>query len=85
MLVALRLLPSDTTGKGLGIEISRLFLMKKGEKNGVSHENSILVVMPSQSDRGFFHLGDHLNTCTAHSGAKKAHDWMVDQVVDLFR
>ena len=30
-------------------------------------------------------LGDHLNTCTAHSGAKKAHDWMVDQVADLFR
>jgi hypothetical protein len=30
-------------------------------------------------------LGDHLNTCTTHSGAKKAHDWMVDQVADLFR
>jgi hypothetical protein len=30
-------------------------------------------------------LGDHLNTCTVHSGAKKAHDWMVDQVADLFR
>ncbi len=30
-------------------------------------------------------LGDHLNTCTAHSGAKKAHDWMVDQVADFFR
>jgi hypothetical protein len=30
-------------------------------------------------------LGDHLNTCTAHSGAKKAHDWMVDQVAALFR
>jgi hypothetical protein len=29
-------------------------------------------------------LGDHLNTCTAHSGAKKAHDWMVDQIDDLF-
>jgi hypothetical protein len=29
-------------------------------------------------------LGDHLNTCTAHSGAKKAHDWMVDQVADFF-
>ena len=29
-------------------------------------------------------LGDHLNTCTAHLGAKKAHDWMVDQVADLF-
>jgi hypothetical protein len=30
-------------------------------------------------------LGDHLNTCTAHSGAKKAHDWMVDQVAEFFR
>jgi hypothetical protein len=30
-------------------------------------------------------LGDHLNTCTAHSGAKKAHDWMVDQLADIFR
>jgi hypothetical protein len=29
-------------------------------------------------------LGDHLNTCTAHSGVKKTHDWMVDQVADLF-
>ena len=29
-------------------------------------------------------LGDHLNTCTTHSGAKKAHDWMVDQITDLF-
>jgi hypothetical protein len=30
-------------------------------------------------------LGDHLNTCTSHSGAKKAHDCMVDQLADLFR
>ncbi len=30
-------------------------------------------------------LGDHLNTCTTHSGAKKSHDWMVDQVADFFR
>jgi hypothetical protein len=30
-------------------------------------------------------LGDHLSTCTAHSGAKKAHDWAVDQLPDLFR
>jgi hypothetical protein len=29
-------------------------------------------------------LGDHLNTCTVHSGAKKTHDWMVDQMSDLF-
>jgi hypothetical protein len=26
-----------------------------------------------------------LNTCTAYSGAKKAHDWMVDQIAYLFR
>jgi hypothetical protein len=30
-------------------------------------------------------LGDHLCTCTDHSGAKKAHDWVVDQLADLFR
>jgi hypothetical protein len=24
-------------------------------------------------------------TCTAHSGAKKAHDWAVQQLADLFR
>ncbi len=30
-------------------------------------------------------IGDHLCTCTTHSGAKKAHDWAVDQLADLFR
>jgi hypothetical protein len=29
--------------------------------------------------------GDHLCTCATHSGAKKAHDWVVDQLTDLFR
>jgi hypothetical protein len=29
-------------------------------------------------------LDDHLCTCTAHSGVKKAHDWTVDQFADLF-
>ena len=29
-------------------------------------------------------LGNHLCMCTAHSGAKKAHDWVVDQLADLF-
>jgi hypothetical protein len=29
-------------------------------------------------------MGDHLCTCTSHSGAKKAHDWVVDQLTDLF-
>jgi hypothetical protein len=30
-------------------------------------------------------LGDHFKTYTVHSGAKKAHDWTVDQIADLFR
>jgi hypothetical protein len=30
-------------------------------------------------------LGDHLCTCTTHSGVKKADDWVVDQIADLFR
>jgi hypothetical protein len=30
-------------------------------------------------------MGDHLCTCTAHSVAKKAHDWAVDQLSDPFR
>jgi hypothetical protein len=29
-------------------------------------------------------LGDHLCTCTTHSGVKKDHDWVVDQLPDLF-
>jgi hypothetical protein len=34
---------------------------------------------------GIDSLGDHLCTCTTHSGVKKAHDWVVDQFADLFR
>ena len=30
-------------------------------------------------------LVDQVSTCTAHSGAKKAHDWAVEQLADLFR
>ena len=30
-------------------------------------------------------LDDHVSTCTAHSGAKKAHDGVVEQLADLFR
>ena len=30
-------------------------------------------------------LGDHVSTCTAHSGAKTAHDWAVKQLADFFR
>jgi hypothetical protein len=30
-------------------------------------------------------LGDHVITCTVHSGTKKSHDWSVEQTTDLFR
>jgi hypothetical protein len=30
-------------------------------------------------------IGDHLCTCTTHSGVKKAHDWTAEQLDDLFR
>ena len=29
-------------------------------------------------------LGDHVNTDTAHSSSKKAHDWTVERLSDLF-
>jgi len=29
-------------------------------------------------------VGDHVNTCTNHSGVQKTHDWTVDQLPDLF-
>jgi hypothetical protein len=30
-------------------------------------------------------MGDHLCTCTSHSGVKKAHDWVVEELSDIFR
>jgi hypothetical protein len=30
-------------------------------------------------------LGDHVSTCTAHSGVKKAHAWAAEQLADLLR
>jgi hypothetical protein len=29
--------------------------------------------------------GEHISTCTVHSGATKAHDWMVGALGPLFR
>jgi hypothetical protein len=29
-------------------------------------------------------MGDHLCTCTTHSGAKKTHDWVVEHLTGLF-
>jgi hypothetical protein len=30
-------------------------------------------------------MGDHLCTYSSHSGDKKPHDWVVEELVDLFR
>ena len=30
-------------------------------------------------------LGDHVSACTVHSGVKKTHDWVVEELADLFR
>jgi hypothetical protein len=37
------------------------------------------------SSRFIINNNKHLCTCTDHSGPKKAHDWVVDQLADLFR
>ena len=29
-------------------------------------------------------LGDHVTSCSTHSGTKKTHDWVVEQLADLF-
>jgi hypothetical protein len=29
-------------------------------------------------------MGDHICTCTTHSGDKKTHDWVVAQLTDIF-
>jgi hypothetical protein len=53
----------------------------------------VLVTLPTQSHPGAtcgcnkFLLdlhGDHISTCKSHSGATKAHDWMVTQLGPLF-
>ena len=53
----------------------------------------VLVPLPTQSNPGAtcgcnkFLLdlhGDHTSTCKSHSGATKAHDWMVTQLSPLF-
>jgi hypothetical protein len=43
---------------------------------------------PGSQDKGNLCMdfdGDHTATCTAHSGATKAHDWMVSVLCPLFR
>jgi len=47
-------------------------------------QNSPLAKCGSKKFCMDFH-GDHPSTCTAHSGATKAHDWMVSVLGPLFR
>jgi len=46
--------------------------------------NSPLAKCGRKKTRMDFH-GDHTSTCTAHSGATKAHEWMVSALGPLFR
>jgi hypothetical protein len=48
------------------------------------HHNSPLAKCGCKKHAMDFH-GDHTSTCTAHSGATKAHDWMVGALAPLFR
>jgi hypothetical protein len=48
------------------------------------HHNSPLAKFGCQKHAMDFH-GDHTSQCTAHSGATKAHDWMVSALGPLFR
>jgi hypothetical protein len=59
------------------------FSTSMGGQIPVIEENPFVVC--GRRKFGIDALGDHLCTCTPHSGAKKAHDWEVDQLADLFR
>jgi len=48
------------------------------------HHNNPLAKCGCKKHCMDFH-GDHASTCTAHSGATKAHDWMVGVLGPLFR
>jgi hypothetical protein len=48
------------------------------------HHNSPLAKCGCKKHGMEFH-GDHTSTCTAHSGATKAHDWFVGVLGTLFR
>ena len=48
------------------------------------HHNNPLAKCGCKKHCMDFH-GDHTSTCTGHSGATKAHDWMVGVLGPLFR
>jgi hypothetical protein len=61
----------------LGVEVPVLSSL-------LSRKNSPLAKCGCKKHCMDFH-GDHTSTCTAHSGATKAHDWMVSVLGPLFR
>ena len=65
-----------------GLQVKTFFDMTVGS------QIPVVSLPPSICGCKFFaldDLGDHVSTCTTHSGAKKAHDWAVEQLADLFR
>jgi hypothetical protein len=61
----------------LGLEVPILSSLPR-------HHNNPLTKCGCKKHCMDFH-GDHTSTCTAHSGATKAHDWMVGVLGPLFR
>ncbi len=54
--------------------------MTMGDQIPVITEKPFATCGSKKFQLGF--LEDHLCTCTVHSGVKKTHDWVVDQLVD---
>ena len=76
----------DTSNTVVGLVVSgRPFLQCLLQKTQIP----VLVEVPPSACgcKKYAHdaLGDHVNTPTAHSGAKKTHDWSVEQLADSFR
>ena len=46
---------------------------------------TLKVILMDSNFGGHPVLNPLVSTCNSHSGAKKAHDWAVDQIADLFR
>jgi hypothetical protein len=68
--------PTTFVATTLGLEVPVLSSLPR-------HNNSPLAKCGCKKRCMDFH-GDHISTCTTHSGATKAHDWMVSVLGPLF-
>jgi hypothetical protein len=75
-----------------GLPTSHTLLLIERKKNGEKKRKKIEIgelkklfrKQEQERKQRRYALGDHVSTCTSHSGAKKAHDWTVDQLDDQF-